>query len=335
MRSCPVCESNTKIDSWTMEYLVPDGWGLPTKNNVCLCKCGMIYYNNDRTQKDYDDYYRQYYDSDTTLTGELTHNRLRGLANFIITNEIDRHSCIVDFGGGEGYLGKYLSNFGYTNIRTVNVGEELPLHIDLLVCSHVLEHVYDLHGTMKKLTDNVWGRILIDVPNASEMTYIKTLPILDFHQKHINHFTIRTMNLLLDGFGYTPVAIESYTVETHNYPSFRILYDVIDEKSIYSNSKLTIQSNVAKKISQLKKIQEPVIVYGCGDICLHLLAQVHLNIVHYMDDDPAFTGRLINGIPVYNHTESNAPIVVISQMQKELILERIKKKGLANTVIVI
>jgi FlaA1/EpsC-like NDP-sugar epimerase len=188
---------------------------------------------------------------------------------------------------------------------------------------------------MDKLTDATWGRILIDFPNATELAKIKTLPILDFHQKHINHFSIGTMNLLLDKYGFSPTAIETYTVETHNYPSFRILYDVLDERETYDFSKAVVKKNVEEKVRKLKEITEPVIVYGCGDICLHLLTQVNLNIVHYMDNDPAFIGHPINGIPVLDKPQTDDPIVIITQMQTELILERIKNMGITNKVHVI
>jgi hypothetical protein len=85
----------------------------------------------------------------------------------------------------------------------------------------------------------------------------------------------------------------------------------------------------------MKKISGPVIVWGIGDICLLLLKQVPLNVIHYVDNDTAFEGQTIGGIPVLNHVEGDFPIVVIAQMQREQVIERIGKEGLKNRVITI
>ena len=54
-----------------------------------------------------------------------------------------------------------------------------------------------------------------------------------------------------------------------------------------------------------------------------------------MDLDPAYKGQTIKGIPVLDHCESDAPIVVMAQMNKEQIIEIIRKLGLPNKVITI
>jgi FlaA1/EpsC-like NDP-sugar epimerase len=188
---------------------------------------------------------------------------------------------------------------------------------------------------MDKLMGNVRGKFLVDVPDANRLTGIETLPIRDYHQKHINHFTTRTMNLLFEYYGYTPIYMECYTVKSHNYPSFRVVYEYLEALDIYKTSCDKVTSEMEKKLIKLKEINYPVIVWGCGDICLHLLSLVKLDVVHYVDNDPALVGESIGGVPIYDHAESEAPIVVIAQLQRELILESIQKAGKDNRVIVI
>jgi hypothetical protein len=335
MRDCPVCGSKDCVDKWVMDYLVPDGWELPTHNIICLCRCGFIYHDNDKTQIDYDLYYKNRYDTDWTLTSEKTHKRLAGLARDILRLELDKDACIVDFGGGEGIVEKLLRGVGCTNVQTVRIGDKLPPAIDLLVISHVLEHIYDLKGTMERLCMKVRGRILIDVPDAVGMSRVKTLPILDYNQKHINHFTTRTLNMFMEQFGYFPVWMDSYTVESHNYPSMRILYEGIDENEVFLLTQMRIKNNINSMVSKLKEITGPVIVWGVGDICMLLLKQVPLNVVYYVDNDPAFHCQTINGIPVLDHVESNEPIVVMAQLAKDAVLAKIKESGLTNRIIVI
>jgi hypothetical protein len=318
-----------------MTYEVPDGWENPLTNLICLCQCGMIYYDNYKTQEDYDAYYKNRYDSGYSQTSPESKERLDNLIKLIIKSEPNKNACIVDFGGSEGYVSKVLNKKGYKHVHTVNVGDELPKDIDLLIASHVLEHVYDVQGVMKKLTEHTVGKFIIDMPDAIAMSKIETLPILDYHQKHINHFSIKTVHKLMEPFGYTPTFSEYYTVEPHNYPSFRILYEKINEPLAYLQSKVCVQANIEDKLTALKQITEPVIVWGCGDICLHLLSKIKLNIVHYVDMDAAFRNQTINGIPVLDHVEGDYPIVVIAQMQKSGILDSIGKLGLKNRVIVI
>jgi hypothetical protein len=333
---CPVCDSPDRVDNWTMTYEVPDGWENPLTNLICLCSnCGMIYYDNYKTQEDYDAYYKNRYDSGYSQTSPEAKERLDNLIKLVIKSEHNKDACIVDFGGSEGYVGKVLNEAGYKNVHTVNVGDKLPKNIDLLIASHVLEHVYDVQGIMNKLTKNVRGKFIIDMPDAIAMSKIKPLPILDYHQKHINHFSIKTISTLMNRFGYTPTFIEYYTVEPHNYPSFRILYEKLNESLAYFESKEHVSKNIAAKLKTLKSIKEPVIVWGCGDICLHLLSKVRLNVIHYVDMDEAFRNQTIDGIPVLDHIEGDYPIVVIAQMQKSGILDNIKKLGIQNQIIVV
>jgi len=335
MRNCPTCGSDKRIVAWSMEFVVPDGWELPIKNDICLCECGMIYYYNDKNQSDYDNYYHYRYDSELTLSGKETHDRLDGLIDFVMDTEERKDARIVDFGGTEGYVERQLRKFGYEDVTTVNVGDELPVGIDLLIASHVLEHVYDMKSVMDKLTSHLNGKFIIDIPDTIQMVRINTLPIMDYSQKHINHFSTRTLNALLAKYDYYPTTIHNYVVTSHDYPAFRILYEKPDEVGTYYRSKEWCDSNIAAKIEKMKKISGPVVVWGVGDICLLLLKQVPLDVVHYVDIDPAFKDQTIGGVPVYDHCESDAPIVVIAQMQRELVIDSIRKAGLKNKVIVV
>jgi hypothetical protein len=335
MRNCPVCGSAASVRDFKMDFVVPDGWELPIHNDICLCECGMIYYSNDKTQLDYDAYYHYRYDSELTLSGEETHRRLDDLIDFVMDAEGRPDARIVDFGGTEGYVEKQLRRFGYIDVTTVNVGDELPYEIDLLIASHVLEHVYDLKSVMDKLTSHLMGKFVVDVPDAIQMAKINKLPIMDYSQKHVNHFSSRTITNLLGRYGYYPVTIHNYIVPIHNYPAFRALYEKPTEVQTYYFTKAWCETNMAEKIEKMKQIKGPVVVWGVGDICLLLLQQVPLDVVHYVDIDPAFKNQTIKGVPVLDHCESDAPIVVIAQMQKELVIDSIRKAGLPNRVLVI
>jgi hypothetical protein len=338
MRNCPACGSDNddkRIHVWDMDYIVPDGWELPAHNEICLCDCGMIYYDNDKTQEDYDKYYKNRYGTDGTLTDAINYTRLDELIELICKTEPNKHARIVDFGGGNGYVEKKLYLLGYTDVCTVDVGNGLPENIDLLIASHVLEHVYDVHTIMHNIVHHTKGKILIDLPDAIGMSKITTLPILDYHQKHINHFSINTLNILLDSWDYSPIYVNHYLIKSHNYPSFRAIYEKQSEEFSYGESQGRVESNVDEKVKRLKEITWPVIVWGCGDICLHLLTKVNLKIVHFVDNDPAWKGQTIMGIPVFDHIESDAPILIMAQQLQPEVIKQIKDAKLLNRIILV
>jgi hypothetical protein len=338
-KTCPVCESTKRVENWKMDYIVPDGWENPTSNTICLCECGMIYYDNEKTQEDYDKYYKTRYDSDWALLTPESNERLEDISQLICKTELTKSIKIVDFGGGMGYIERRLKELGYPNVYTVNVGDELPYDIDLLIASHVLEHVYDLRGVMDKLVAHTKGKILIDLPDSNIMATVTSLPILDYHQKHINHFTINTLNSLLKKYSYEPTYINHYITKPHNYPALRVIYDsklaIRRDYDVYYKSKKWVQDSIDLKVERLKEITYPVIVWGCGDICLHLLSKVPLKVIHYVDLDPAFRGQTIGGVPVLDHVDGDYPIVVIAQMQQSSVLKSIADAGLINRAIVI
>jgi hypothetical protein len=98
---------------------------------------------------------------------------------------------------------------------------------------------------------------------------------------------------------------------------------------------MVVHDRVENKIAKMQKIAEPVIVWGCGDLCLHMLTKIKLDVAYYVDNDPAFRGATIGGVPVMDTVTSGEPIVVIAQNQASGILKRIKDLGLTNEVIII
>jgi hypothetical protein len=320
-----------------MDFIVPDGWTLPARNTICLCECGLIYYDNDRTQADYDEYYQKHYGNTPVLACDENHKRQDEIVEMARKLIPDKGGCIVDFGGGEGYITKRLNELGYASASTVNVCEVLPDRIDLLICSHVLEHIYDLRGAMDKLASSVraaGGAFLIEVPDAVQLLQVM-LPIWDYNQGHINKFAPWVLDKLLAIYDYYPVHGEILPLYTFGY-CYRVIY--MPRKSpmeIYRKSQEHINYEVNLKLQALNKITVPVIVWGCGDLLIHLLTKAKLNILQFVDLNEDFRGSSIGGIPILDHVESDAPILVMVQNQEASILKTIKERGYKNEVIVL
>jgi SAM-dependent methyltransferase len=319
---CPICRENNKRDEWQLDFIVPDGWTLPTQNTVCLClECGFIWYNNDATPEDYATYYREKYGSDGGLKLASNYARLTELVD-LICSETMPDDRIVDFGGGEGFICSELAKRGYTDAHTVDVGDPMPQEVDLIVSSHVFEHLYDPRETLETLIRslNPGGSFLIELPDADGMASANWVPLLDYHQKHINHFIPTVLDALFRDYGFERGHTEYGKLET-SYPYiYRVVYSRNISRCAYLRSKLIIQSRMAQMAATMNAISEPVIV--------------RMNIVRLVDKDPAFIGQTVMGMPVYPTVEGDETIVVLANNRVTEIVQNIKDLGLINRVIV-
>ena len=337
-KQCPLCGSIRRLDNWVMEFKVPDGWPNPTKNTMCLClDCGMIYYDNDMTQVQYDEYYRLYYGYDGNEHSEMNLTRLDELAE-LAAQQVKPDALIVDFGGADGYLVKKLNEMGYYKAFAVGVGDELPTDIDLLISAQTFEHLYDLHPILEKLISHLSykGRFLIEIPDAYMMPYIDPpMPIMDYHQKHINHFIPAVLDKLFERYDFMRTYTHSGSTPCYFGWHYRVIYCKHVPEVIYNLCKMKAHDRIENKLARMQKIDESVIVWGCGDLCLHMLTKVKLDVAYYVDNDPAFRGATIDGVPVLDEVTSGELIVIIAQNQASGILKRIKELGLKNEVFLI
>jgi len=95
-----------------------------------------------------------------------------------------------------------------------------------------------------------------------------------------------------------------------------------------------IMDNISARVDRLKTLAGlPLNVWGMGDITWHLLAQVELNILDYIDNDPAYRGQTYNGKPVQERPTNAAPILIMAQGQRQRLIENIRKAGIQNPII--
>jgi len=334
--NCPICNT-PGVGDWVLDFIVPDGWEMPISNTVLECPlCDMVWYDNDKTQADYDAYYINRYGFDSALNKHDNLARQAELAQISINLGLPHDARIVDFGGGhDKYIERCLVEAGYTDVRTCDAGVPLPDNIDLLISSQVFEHIYDLRGAMDMLTKCMSenGQFLIELPDAERMTLAQGQMLLDYHQKHCNHFPPYTLDYLFRLYGYYPRYQDRKLEGWHFGHIYRAVYG--KRFDVYGESRELVELAVAERVAQLEKINQPVIVWACSDVALHLLARTNLDIVHYVDMDPHYRGETIGGLPVLDHVESDAPIVVMAYNQRSSILKNIEEMGIKNEVIII
>jgi len=334
---CPICSSSQRVDDWEMNFAVPDGWTLPGKNKVCCClSCGFMYYDNDGTQEDYNRYYAEKYGYG--MDGADNYIRLDGIAALVTETFPNRAIRVRDFGGGDGYLARRLKEFGLADSSVWNVGEPEPDRCDLIIASHVIEHIYDIKSLMQSFSRalNPGGFILVEVPDAMGYAWRYSPPLLDYQTKHCNHFSPFHMDLLFNKYRFSVVNQWHPEIKIQNAKCYRALYQADGNIGMWERSRATVTQNMAVKIQKLKSINTPVIVWGCSDTVWHLLTQApNLPVAYFVDkDSKAYTeGTTILGIRVYNAVHSAEPIVVMAQGQRQQIIDNIRALGLENEVI--
>jgi len=320
-----------------MDYHPPDGWPLPKVIIWYKCQsCGMFYGDGDFNQASLAEYYKKYYGFGVNTSG--VKSRLETMA-VEISAKYPQSARVVDFGGGgdDGqsiFLNK-LKQMGYTNLHNVNVNEPIP-PCDILLASHVMEHIYNVKEIMRAITKAVDtdGVIIVDGPDATGMLLHCKAPMLDYHAKHINHFRLLDYVTLMARWGFELVDLVQYydTRSDTTHPCDRMWFrrlNVADMTAQY------IEDNMYQIERKLSEIKHPVNVWGLGDIAQHILTKVNLDVLDYIDIDPAMIGATYNGKPIMQTVANDAPIVIVAQGQRNGLIDYIKSLGVKNRIITI
>ena len=182
IRPCPICQSESVEVLHHQRFVLPEGSVLPDAFDVVWCpRCGFAFADTPATQETYDAYYAgfsKYEDSSTSTGGggsDFDLRRLRDTAAAIAAIVTDRRERIVDIGCANGGLLEELRKLGYTELLGVDPSpacvantqksygiaaaagsiRQMPEGIgrfDLIILSHVLEHVADLQAVIRDLT---------------------------------------------------------------------------------------------------------------------------------------------------------------------------------------
>jgi SAM-dependent methyltransferase len=323
---------------WRQTFLVHDGWTLPPYLDRCLCSdCGTTYADNaDITEEDYNTYYKEKYG--WWGPGYQAGGRHEEDAVWADKTFPDKSILVVDFGGGEGEQLEHLKAHGFVNARIVDLGDEMTRNVDLMFAEQVLEHLYDLRKSMLLISNAVkpGGYLVVEGPEMTGNIEGNPLPIIDWQQKHINHFTILDYLRLMRAYGFELIDFKHDPY--YNIPNVRLVFRKEPADWACDSYVRHVNTNVDEIVRKLEAIGDrKVIVWGCGDVCLHSLSRHMLNVAYFVDKDPAMVGTMIAGHPVYGSVlrGDKRPIVMIVQGQKQDILNDIKAEGLTNEVIVV
>ena len=304
VRACPICENVEAELLHTQKFVLPEGHPLSEGYDVVYCcECGFVYADTSVKQDEYDLFYAKYskYEDKKTATGgdETPWDRKRfdETASFISSFLPDRKASILDIGCANGGLLKSFKELGFKNIFGVDLSPACvenvrrsgiaaqigslsnPLKFGLYDCilmSHVLEHVSNLKGVLSAIylsictaTDRHKTYVYIEVPNATRYNDYVFAPFQDFNTEHINHFSQRCLENLMNLSGFTVIfkgEKEIVSSPGMPYPAIYSVSVIKDQRpNQFSIAKdVELVSNVSDYIAKSRTILAKIDIYSFG-----------------------------------------------------------------------
>jgi hypothetical protein len=231
---------------------------------------------------------------------------------------------------------------------------------DLIVLSHVLEHVADLRGVLAPLARllNPHGRLYVEVPDAMRYTEFLTAPFQEFNVEHINHFSLSSLRRLFAGHGFGSAGggqKDLPAAQGLSYPAvygfFRCQETAAEQPPDFA-LRTELRAYIAKSAELMRAIEckisplaapaaGPVIVWGTGQLALKLLVETSLRdaqIAAFVDANPINQGQTLRGVPVLAPTRLGElpryPVLIATQLHQESILAMLRGElGLDNPVV--
>lgn len=353
-RSCPICKFNTGDVLHYQRFILPENHPLKSGYDVVVCeKCGFIFADTAIPQSAYDEFYERLskYDDAKVSTGgggnPSDADRLKCTAHDLFAL-VSPDARILDIGCAGGGLLHALQCLGFKHLvgidpsaACVQYGQQefnLEMHrgtlqhlppleqFDLIILSHVLEHVQDLGSAMQSIRQllKVKGRVYVEVPDATRYAEHLIAPFQDFNTEHINHFSEQSLTNLAKAFGFSIQTSAAKTIEAAAgvpYPALWQLWrmnDVSESQNTNFIKDVQLQKSLVTYIHQSQKILDgmntklqsvadaPIVVWGTGQLAMKLLAETILgkcDIAFWIDSNTILHGHELHGAKVLSPEE--------------------------------
>lgn len=382
-RPCPICKSGSGLIIHNQRFYVEKGNPLPDNYDVICCsQCSFVFADVACDQEVYDQYYKIFskYEDETTGSGSgekaFEYDRLNETCQFLMRFVDDKSVRVLDIGSAGGGLLKILGGNGYSNlfalepsqacVDRINDFQDIRINafsgsvfddldrvlsgekFELIILSHVFEHIYDLskamEGIRSVMADN--GLLYIEVPNLLKYSEFEKTPFYYFDCEHINHFDKRSISNLCGVFGFDEVRVGEKAMRVSDkeyYPALYGLFRFSDEsyKSVLKYVESSNQKSDYVCLNSLIDRQVPVVVWGAGSFTKRLLATTKLlkcNIKYFVDGDKNKIGNELCGLYVKTPdslSEFDGVVIIASVLFSDDIISEIKKRGLNNELVVL
>jgi SAM-dependent methyltransferase len=387
VRTCPICHHDRGEVIHSQEFALPEGQSLIDSYDVVCCdRCGVGFADTPIPQSQYDALYANL---SRYAAGPAAHIvdserdllRFRNVAAAIDDVVADKRARIVDIGCANGLLLKALAERGYSKLCGIDpsaacvrqaagvagadafVGSlskipEEAGRFDVLILSHVLEHVRDVRPALDYLRQFMTERAVIyaEVPDALRYVDFAWSPFQDFNTEHINHFSEVCLRNLLGQCGLTahdfgvknilsapgmpyPAVFGFGTIEGNRVAPLRKDEELRGRLQAYVDVSAQLMRDIDAHLRQALAGAQRVIVWGTGELTAKLLVDTELaraNVVGFVDSNPVNQGRVLRGRPIVppdTLRSGDEIIVVASILHAPGITRAIRDLGLANPIV--
>lgn len=392
VRGCPICGNRQCEVLHEQKFTLPLGHPLPDHFDVVACPaCGLVYADTTGTAQDYDRYYAdhsKYADQGTSTGGggnPRDQERLEATAAAIALHLPRKDARVVDIGCANGGMLGALKARSYSRLFGVDPslgcventrsmfgipaeqGWLLALPkdaapADLLIVSHVLEHVLDLRASLEALVAVLapGGMVYVEVPDAQRYVDCLVAPFQDFNTEHINHFGAASLKNLFAAAGFSPVTVGTKTLEAAPGVPYPALFGFFRRASapqpapsweLDQGFRASMDRYIVSSRAELCRIDdllsgvlgEPVIVWGTGQLTMKLLAETRLGqarIAAFVDSNPVNHGKMLCGTCIVAPSQLASlpphPIILGTLLHQEAITRQIRAiPALKNPVLVL
>lgn len=388
VRHCPICGCISAEIMHMHDFLLTENHPLPKHYDVvCCCQCGFVFADTPAPQDTYNFFYTKWskYEDEKTSSGTgysfYDKVRLEETADTIMNLFPDKNIFILDMGCGNGGLLKELKLRGYKrimgcdpsfscvqNVLNQNIESfqgtlfdesNISRKFDLVILSHVLEHVCDLQNAKQILLSllNEGGKIYIETPDASRYVDFYVTPFHYFDVEHINHFDARYQDLLFATSGMECISTGTKQMAVSQDKYYPAVYSVLQKckrenvafeyndslrKKIMSYIELS-ESNedISDKIQSLYNSNKEIIVWGVGSYTMSLLSSTDLaccNIKCFIDSNPLKQGTSLLGKEIKDISaliDFKGVVVICSALYASEIVAQIKDYGCTNELVIL
>ncbi|MGD1069416.1 MAG: class I SAM-dependent methyltransferase [Bryobacteraceae bacterium] len=388
VRGCPICANQSVELLHSQQFALSDSHPLAGGYDVVACDaCGFVYADTESPQSAYDALYHdasKYQDARTSTGGGESvwdADRLAQTAQTVSTVLPNKNGRILDVGCANGGLLEALRALGHSSLEGLDPSpacvantrrrgfdawtgslSRIPENLgpfDVVILSHVLEHVRDLGGALTGLNGILHENSIVyfEVPDATRYGDFLNAPFQDFNTEHINHFSGTCLVNLARRFGFTPIVPTTAKVVKSSadtlYPAVFGIYQVTDAATgtltkddflkerirEYCAASSALMQSINRHLSSELETCGEVVLWGTGQLAMKLLNEEPLRKAHIracVDGNPLNRGKQLRGIPILSPAElkdGECPIVITSTLHETAIRRDMQALGLTNRII--
>lgn len=235
-----------------------------------------------------------------------------------------------------------LARYGIESLAGTAENFDSSEKFELVILTHVLEHLYDPLLVLRKLKRNLAddGHLLIEVP-LWERLEKQPVGVLSF--EHLNYFSEDTLNLLLNAAGFESV-YSAKLFNTNQYPVITVVAKMFSEQyavkprcesgktllNSYLKKEKNFWSIAREKILKQQQTGYPTYIYGAGihtsQLLFHVMIWDDIDLQGFIDSSQTKQGKelltLIVQSPDCLTTLPSGANIIISSAASESYIEK-------------